>query len=217
MNQPGADSDTGASPIRVLCVDDHPVFRQGLAAVIGNSPELELAGEATTGEEAIVLYGQLRPDITLMDLRLPGIDGVQAIAALRATDPGARIIALTTETGDALIQRALKAGALGYLLKDMEVTELVEVIRSVHAGRNGIPTPVASEIARHLTDRTLSSREVQILTLIADGHRNKQIAKLLSISEDTVKMHLKNAMSKLGAHDRTRAVTIAIQRGFITL
>jgi DNA-binding NarL/FixJ family response regulator len=203
--------------IRVMCVDDHPIFRQGLAAVLGNDPTLELVAEAANGELAIENFRQFNPDVTLMDLRLPDISGIDAIIAIRAIVPDARIVVLTTETGDALIARALAAGARGYVLKGMAFPELLKIIHAVHGGKSGIPGLVATHIAEHLGEKTLSAREIEVLTLIAEGYRNRTVAEALSISEETVKMHVKNTMAKLGANDRTHAVTIAIQRGFITL
>ncbi len=210
-------SDDDVQRIRVMCVDDHPIFRQGLAAVLGNDPSVELVAEAASGELAIEKFREFNPDVTLMDLRLPDINGIEAIAAIRETAADAKIVVLTTETGDALIQRALAAGARGYVLKGMAFPELLKIIHAVHAGKSGIPGLVATQIAEHLGEKALSTREIEVLTLIADGHRNKAVAQLLSISEETVKMHVKNTMAKLNANDRTHAVTIAIQRGFITL
>ena len=200
-----------------MCVDDHPIFRQGLAAILANDASLELVGEAGSGEEAVSQFRECQPDVTLMDLRLPGMNGVEAIIAIRQEFPEARIVALTTETGDAQIQRALAAGAKGYLLKDMPVSDLIEIISAVHAGKTRIPGLVATHIAEHLGDKALTARETEVLHLIAEGCRNKAVAEVLSISDETVKMHVKNAMAKLNAKDRTHAVTIAIQRGFITI
>ncbi|MGB1883426.1 MAG: response regulator [Gammaproteobacteria bacterium] len=205
------------STIRILCVDDHPIFRQGLAAVLADDENLDLVAEAATGAEAIEAYQRYRPDVTLMDLRLPDLDGTEVIRRIRETDTEARVVVLTTETGDALIQRAIDAGAKGYVLKGMAMGELLTIIRSVAAGRTSIPGLVATHIAAHIGDKALTSRETEVLRLIAAGHRNKAVGASLSISEETVKMHVKNCMAKLGANDRTHAVTIAIQRGFISV
>ena len=206
-----------SAAIRVMCVDDHPIFREGLSAVLANDAGFELVAEAGSGEEAIEKFRTCRPDVTLMDLRLPGISGTEAIAAIRAEFPDARIVVLTTETGDVPMQRTLNAGAKGYVLKGMAMSELLDIIRSVHAGKTRIPERVATHLAEHLTDKNLSARELEVLKLIAGGHRNREIAQKLSISEETVKMHVRNIMVKLNANDRTHAVTIAVRRGFITL
>ena len=203
--------------ISVLCVDDHPIFRQGLGAGLANDPTLELVAEAETGTLGIEKFNEYNPDVTLMDLHLPDMSGIEAILAIRKINADARVIVLTTETGDALIQRALAAGARGYVLKGTGLIDLVAIIHSVHAGKTAIPGLVATQIAQHLGEKTLTSRELEVLGLIADGYRNKTVAKELSISEETVKMHVKNTMAKLGANDRTHAVTIAIQRGFISV
>jgi len=206
-----------AAAIRVMCVDDHPIFREGLAAVLANDANFELVAEAGTAEEAIEKHRLHRPDVTLMDLRLPGLSGTEAISALRAEFPEARVVVLTTETGDVPIQRALNAGAKGYVLKGMAMSELLDIIRAVHAGKTRIPERVATHIAEHLADKNLSTRELEVVRLIAGGHRNREIARKLGISEETVKMHVRNIMVKLNANDRTHAVTIAVRRGFIAL
>ena len=203
--------------IRVMAVDDHPIFRQGLAAILNNDDALELIAEADTGEEAVALYREHRPDVTLMDLRLPGMNGVEAIIAIRQEYPDARIVVLTTEAGDALFQRALAAGAKGYVLKGMSMSELLTIISAVHRGKTSVPGLVATHIAEHMGEKALTHREVEVLSLIADGHRNKAVAEVLSISEETVKMHVKNTMAKLNANDWPHPVTIASQRGYINI
>ena len=203
--------------IRILAVDDHPLFLDGLAAMIALEPDMQLVGEAHTGREAIELYLSKRPDITLMDLRLPDMHGVDAITTIRRSHPLARIIVLTTYLGDAQVSRALKAGAQGFLMKATLRNELVEAIRSVHAGRCRIPTEVASEIAEHSQDDSLTSRELDVLRGIAAGSSNKIIAAHLQISEETVKTHIRSILHKLDANDRTHAVMIALRRGFLDI
>ena len=205
------------SRIRVFCVDDHPLLREGIAAIIESQPDMLLAAEASSGHEAILKFREHRPDVTLMDLRLPDMSGIDALIAIRAEFPEVRIIMLTTFQGDTEIQRSLAAGARGYLLKNMPPKELVEVIRQVHAGRKWIPAELAGQLAEHLGDETLTGREVEVLRLIANGNRNKDIAGLLFISEETVKVHIKHIMEKLSASDRTQAVAIAVRRGIIQL
>ncbi len=205
------------SRIRVFCVDDHPLLREGIAAIIESQPDMLLAAEASSGHEAIIKFREHRPDVTLMDLRLPDMSGIDALIAIRAEFPEVRIIMLTTFQGDTEIQRSLAAGARGYLLKNMPPKELVEVIRQVHAGRKWIPAELAGQLAEHLGDETLTGREVEVLRLIANGNRNKDIAGLLFISEETVKVHIKHIMEKLSASDRTQAVAIAVRRGIIQL
>lgn len=206
-----------AAKIRVMCVDDHRIFREALAVVLANEPGLELVAEAATGEEAIFKFRQHEPDVTLMDLRLPGISGVDAIVAIRSEFPQARIVALTTELGDVPIQRVLAAGAAGYVFKGMAMAELLDAIRTAAAGKTRVPGVVAAQVVEHLSRKDLTSRELAVLERIAAGRRNKGIAQDLAIGEETVKMHVKNILSKLGASDRTHAVTIALQRGFISL
>jgi DNA-binding NarL/FixJ family response regulator len=202
-------------PIRVLSVEDHPVFRQGLATILGTESDMVLVGQAATAAEAIGEFRRLRPDITLMDLRLPGTNGTDALIAIRGEFPQARIIMLTSSETDGEIQRALRAGASGYVLKSMPQDELLAVIRSVHAGRRQVPADVAARLAEHLGEEDLTARELEVLRLIQDGYKNKQIADKLSISENTVNFHIKNLVDKLGANDRTHAVTIAVRRGLL--
>jgi DNA-binding NarL/FixJ family response regulator len=204
-------------PIRVLVVDDHPLLREGIAAVLETQPDMRLAGEATEGAEAVELYARHRPDVVLMDLQMPGMDGITAIRAIRARDPQARIVVLTTYQGDVQALQAFQAGAHGYLLKSMLRRELVDTIRTVHAGGRRVPAEIADSLAAHVTDDALSGREVEVLREVADGNANKGVARRLGISEETVKAHMKNILSKLGANDRTHAVTIAIRRGIIRL
>jgi DNA-binding NarL/FixJ family response regulator len=206
-----------SSPIRVFCVDDHPLMREGIAAVIRNEPDMQLVAEASTGHEAIEGYRSHRPDITLMDLRLPDMSGIDALVAIRTEFANARVIMLTTFEGDVDIQRALEAGARGYMLKSMPRKQLVEMIRRVHTGKKHLPPEVADRLVQHLGDEVLSDREVEVLKKIAGGNRNSDIAALLFISEETVKGHIKHIMEKLGAGDRTEAVAIGVRRGIIQL
>ena len=206
-----------ARQIRIFSVEDHPVFRQGLAMVISTERDMVLVGQAANGVEAIAEFRRLRPDVTLMDLRLPGTNGTDILIAIRGEFPDARIIMLSSSDSDGEIQRALRSGASGYVLKSMPQAELLAVIRSVHAGRRHVPTEVAAVLAEHLGEEGLTAREVEVLTLIRDGHKNKQIADRLSISENTVNFHIKNIVEKLGANDRTHAVTIAVRRGLLEL
>jgi DNA-binding NarL/FixJ family response regulator len=205
------------SPIRVLSVDDHPLLREGVAALLAGQSDLKLVAEASNGREAIDQFRRHRPDVTLMDLQMPEMDGVEAMTAICEEFPSARIIVLTTYVGDALVMRALKAGARAYLLKSMLRKELLETIRLVHAGKKRIAPTVATELAEHSTDDVLSPREVDVLRLIAGGNANKAIASQLSITEETVKGHVKNILAKLAANDRTHAVTIGLRRGIIDL
>jgi DNA-binding NarL/FixJ family response regulator len=203
------------SRIRIMVVDDHPLLREGIAAVIEGQPDMLLVAEATNGAEAINLFRTERPDVTLMDLQMPQMNGIEAILAIRQDFPSARIVVLTTFHGDVQALRAFKAGAFGYLLKSMLRKELIDTIRHVHAGGRRIPPEIAHEIATYAADDNLSEREVEVLRLVACGNANKRIAALLGISEETVKAHMKNILAKLGASDRTHAVTIALKRGII--
>jgi DNA-binding NarL/FixJ family response regulator len=205
------------TPITVLCVDDHPLLREGIAAVIGNQQDIVLVGEAPNGKEALERFRALHPDVVLMDLQMPEMSGIDAIVAIRSELPNARIVVLTAYRGDVQIVRALKAGAAGYILKDTLRRDLLETIRGVHSGKRRIPPEVATELAEHRTDDTLSEREIDVLKSVAAGNSNKIVADKLGIAEETVKSHIRSIFSKLSANDRTHAVTIALKRGIIDL
>jgi DNA-binding NarL/FixJ family response regulator len=206
-----------AAKIRVFSIDDHPLLHEGIETVIRNQPDMVLAAEAFNGRDGIQAFRKHKPDVTLMDLRLPDMSGIDAMMAIRSEFPEARIIMLTTFAGDAEIQRALEAGARAYVLKSMPPRELVEVIRQVHAGKKRIPAEIAAQLAEHYSDETLTDREIEVLRQIAEGNRNRDIADKLFITEETVKVHIKHIMEKLGATDRTQAVAIGVRRGIIQL
>jgi DNA-binding NarL/FixJ family response regulator len=207
--------DTGK--IRVLCVDDHPVVRDGIAAIINLQPDMTLVGAAATGSEALERFFALRPDVALVDLQLPDMSGFDLIKKIKDKSPNARIIVLSSHEGDVDIQRALESGAQGYVVKGLVRDELLETIRSVHAGKRRLPAAIAQTLAEHMADEPISPRELEVLSLMATGKRNKEIASELSIAEDTVKMHVRNILSKLQVNDRTEAVTIALRRGILHL
>jgi DNA-binding NarL/FixJ family response regulator len=203
--------------IRVFSVDDHPLLREGIAAIIDNQPDMHMVAQAATSQEGVEQFRKHKPDVTLMDLRLPDRSGIDTMIAIRSEFPEARIIMLTTFEGDVDIKRALEAGARGYVLKSMPPKDLVEVIRQVHAGKKRIPPQLAAQLAEHMSDESLTMREVEVLGQIAGGNRNRDIAERLFITEETVKVHIKHIMEKLGASDRTQAVAIGIRRGIIQL
>ncbi|WP_093556095.1 response regulator [Pseudoduganella namucuonensis] len=202
-------------PIRVLIADDHPLLRDGLSAMLAHCADMALVGEAGNGVEAVALHAEHRPDVTLMDLQMPVMGGLEAIAAIRASDPAARIVVLTTYKGDTQVLRALKAGAAGYLLKSTLRTELPDTIRKVHLGQDHIPPEIAAEMSAYFAADALTARETDVLRLVAEGNTNKRVAKELGIAEETVKAHMSGVLAKLGANDRTHAVTIALRRGII--
>lgn len=201
--------------IRVLTVDDHPLVRDGIAFAINTQPDMLVVAEGSDGHDAVALYRAHRPDVTLLDLQMPKMNGIEAIQAIRAEFPSAKIVVLTTYSGDAQASRALKAGAVGYLLKSMLRTELIDTIRAVHAGKRKVQAEIAADIAEHVATDDLTAREIEVLRNISGGSSNKIVAADLGISEDTVKGHMKNILAKLGANDRTHAVLIAIKRGFL--
>ncbi len=204
-------------PIRVLTVDDHPLLREGICTLINSQPDMSIVGEASTAAEAVERFRELRPDITLMDVRLPDKNGIDAMLAIRSEFPDARIIMVTSSEGDVEIQRAIGAGAQGYILKSMPPKDMVDAVRMVHAGKKRIPAAIAAHLAEHYADEDLTAREIEVLQQIAGGNRNRDIGDRLFISEETVKVHIKHIMEKLGASDRTQAVAIAIKRGIIHL
>jgi len=206
-----------ATPIRVLSVDDHPVFREGLSSIVNSQPDMRLIAHAASGGNAIEKFREHQPDVTLMDLRLPDMSGIDALIAIRKEFAAARVVMLTTSEGDAEILRSLKAGARGYMLKSMPPWDLLETIRQVHDGKMKVPPEVAAQLAEHISDQSLTAREVEVLRHVTEGNRNRDIAQQLFISEETVKVHLKHILEKLGASDRSQAIAIALRRGILQL
>ena len=209
MNEP--------AKIRVLSIDDHPLVREGLAALINSQTDMCVVGQGSTGHEAIKLFRELQPDVALMDVRLPDMSGIDAMITILSASPQARVIMVTSSEGDVEMQRALEGGAKGYILKSMPPREALEAIRKVHTGKKAIPTEIATRLANHISDETLTAREIEVLQQVAEGNRNRDIADRLFISEGTVKVHIQHIMEKLGASDRTQAITIAVRRGIIHL
>ena len=203
--------------IRILAVDDHPLVSEGLATIIRNQPDMVLVGQARSGCEAVHVFREYKPDVTLMDLRLPDMNGIVAMSSIRSEHPEARVIILTTFSGDVEIKRALAAGAYAYMLKNTPPSELLRTIHEVHEGKKKIPSEVAACLAEHFSAKTLTGREIEVLSHLADGHRNRDIAGILFIAEETVKLHVKHIIAKLGASDRTQAVSIGLRRGIIQL
>lgn len=206
-----------SAKIRVLSIDDHPLVREGLAALINDQADMRIVGQGSTGHEAIKLFRDLQPDVALMDVRLPDISGIDAMITILSEFPEARVVMVTSSEGDVEMQRALEGGARGYMLKSMPPREVLEAIRKVHGGKKAIPAEIATHLVNHMSDEALTTREVEILQQVAEGNRNRDIAERLFISEGTVKVHIKHIMEKLGANDRTQAITIAVRRGIIHL
>jgi DNA-binding NarL/FixJ family response regulator len=203
--------------IRILSVDDHPLLRSGIAALVDTQPDMRIVGEASNGNEAVQLHREFNPDVTLMDLQMPEMSGLDAIISIRTEQPSARIIVLTTYAGDVLAQRALKAGAQAYVLKSLVRTEILNTIRVVYSGEKRVQADVATDMAKHMADALLTSRELEVLKLVASGHANKAISAQLDINEETTKTHVKNILAKLGARDRTHAVSLGLKRGILLL